>query len=886
MTWDSWLKRRRWERQMHTEFQFHLENQVNGYIQEGLTREDAQLRAHRDFGAVELMKDECRDQRAFEPVDRFLRNLRHAFRSLSRSPGYCAAAIVTLALGIGANTAIFTALEGVVLKPLPYREPDRLVIALLYNRSLKHATEVSYPDFLDWRRDARSFEQIATFKPAGFDLTGPGLPQHLDGYEVSSDFFSTLGVKLVTGSSFSPDSDRIGGMPAAVISNRLWRERFHSSPAAIGRSIILNGTGFTITGVLPPSFRFENTLADVYTPLGRADPLYQRDRTVHDVICVARLRPGVEIGQARAAMNTLQEHIDELNPTTEKGQGAYLVPLKQEIVGDTGQTLLLLFAAVSLVLLIACANVANLLLARSAVRAREFAVRRALGASRMQIVRQLITESVLLSFAGGFLGLAIAKLTLIAVLLGFPGDLPRVENIGVNTSVLLFAFGLSIAVGILFALVPALKYGSTDLQAGLREGGRGSTANHQRTQSALVVAQIALALVLLSGAGLLFRSMLNLWAVNPGFDTQHIVTFQVGLSPSAAETPAAARVMYEQLTDRIREIPGVEAAAMTALVPLGRNYNSGPFWIGPHRPAVSMAEIPRATYYPIGPDYPRVMHIPLLLGRFLERTDTVHSQLVILVDNQMVRTYFADRDPLGESITIPHWGAQQNVLARIVGVVGHVEQYAMDGSGGGETPQIYFSIYQLPDDAVPAFRQEINFVVRTRLSPATITPSVENAVQAVGTAEPVYNIRTMRDLVSASLSRQRFPMILLVAFAVLALLLASVGIYGLISYSTAQRVPEIGIRMALGAEKRDLLKMLIGQGVRLALVGIAIGAAAAAILTRVLSSFSHLLYRVRTADPLTFVAVSLCLAVAALLACYVPARRAARLDPMAALRHE
>lgn len=821
----------------------------------------------------------------FEPADRLLRNFRHAVRSLSRSPGYCAAAILTLALGIGANTAIFTALEGVVLKPLPYREPDRLVIALLYNRSLKYPTEISYPDFLDWRRDAHSFEQIAAFRPAGFDVTGPGLPQHLDGYEVSSNFFRTLGVKLALGASFSPESDRIGGAPAAVISNRLWRERFHANRAAIGQLIIVNGVGFTITGVLPPSFHFENELAEIYTPIGRGNPLYQTDRTVHDILCLARLRPGMEIGQARAALNALQEHIDELNPTTEKGQSTFLVPLKQEIVGDVGETLVLLFAAVSLVLLIACANVASLLLARSAVRAREFAVRRALGASRMQIVRQLITESVLLSLAGGILGLAVARLTLIALLAAFPGDLPRAGNISLNLPVLLFAFGLSIAIGILFALVPALKYGNTDVQAGLKEGGRGSTASHRRTQSGLVVAQIALALVLLSGASLLFRSMLNLWAVNPGFDTQHVVTFQVGLSASATQTAAATRAGYEQLTDRIRQIPGVEAAAITALVPLGRTYNSGPFWIGPHRPPVSMAQIPRATYYPISPDYPRTMQIPLLLGRFLGQTDDTHSKLVVLVDSQMARTYFRDRNPLGESLTIPHWGAQQNVLARIVGVVGHVEQDGIDGSGG-EKPQIYFSLYQLPNDALPVFRQEMSFVVRTRLSPSAITPLLENTLQALGTVDPVYNVRSMRDLVSASLSRQRFPMILLVAFALSALLLATIGIYGLISYWTAQRAREIGLRMALGAAKENVLRMLVGQGLRLGVAGIVIGGVAAATLTRVFASFSRLLYGVRATDWLTFAAVSLCLLLAALFASYLPARSAARVDPVAVLRHD
>lgn len=567
MQW-AWVRRRRRERQMNAEFQSHLEHRIADLLQSGLSRGEAEERARREFGSLELAKEECRDERAFEPGDRCLRNLRHAVRSLSRSPGYCAAAILTLALGMGANTAIFSALEGVVLKPLPYREPDRLVVALLYNRSLKHPTEASYADFLDWRHDARSFAEISAFMPAGFDLTGPGLPQHVDGYEVSSDFFRTLRVKLEAGSSFSDDSDRLGGMPSAVISNRLWRERFHSSPAALGQSILLDGGAFVVTGVLPADFRFENDLADVYTPIGRANALYQTDRTVHDVLCVARLAPGIDLVHARTQTNILQKHIDDLNPATERGESTYLTPLNTEMVGDVGDTLVLLLAAVSLLLLIACANVASLLLARSAVRSREFAVRRALGASRMQIVGQLITESVLLSFVGGVVGLAVAKLTLWGVLAAFPGVLPRVENIGVNTFVLLFAFGLSIAVGVLFALVPALKYGNTGVQFSLKDGGRGSTANHQRTQSSLVVAQIALALVMLSGGGLLFRSMLKLWAVNPGFDMQHVLAFQVGLSPAVTQTAAGTRAVYEQLTNRIRRIPGVEAAAMTALVPL------------------------------------------------------------------------------------------------------------------------------------------------------------------------------------------------------------------------------------------------------------------------------------------------------------------------------
>ena len=502
----------------------------------------------------------------------------------------------------------------------------------------------------------------------------------------------------------------------------------------------------------------------------------------------------------------------------------------------------------------------------------------------MQIVQQLITESVLLSLTGGVLGLAVAQFGLSAVLATAPGSLPRTENIGVNSSVLLFALGVSIAVGMLFGVVTALKQANADLQEGIREGGRGSTASHQRTQGVLAIAQIALALVLLSGAGLLLRTIHNLWAVHPGFETQHIITFHVGLSPVTTQTPTATRAAYQQLTERIRQIAGVESADMTALLPLGRGNNSGPFWIGPHQPA-SMAEIPRATYYPIGPNYPRTMQIPLLRGRFLTQTDSIHSELVCLVDNLLARTYFPNGIAVGQTVTIPHWGVAGAVAVRIVGVVGHVEQYGMDGAGG-EKPQIYYSFYQLPDEGLPIFRDEVTFAVRTPLSSAAVIPAIENAVYGASGDQPVYNIRTMRELVSGSMARQRFMMILLTAFAGVALLLATIGIYGMISYSTAQRMPEIGIRMALGAERWDVLQMLIGRGLRLALIGVGIGTVAAAILTRVLPSFSHLLYGVRTTDPLTFVSASLCLVLPALCACYFPARRAARLDPMAVLRHD
>jgi len=819
-----------------------------------------------------------------ELLDAFFRDVRYGSRSLRKTPGFAAAAILSLALGIGANTAIFSVLEGVVLDPLPYPHPDRLVVLAVFNRKLKYATYLSYPDFLDWQRSAHSFEQIAAFRPKGFDLSSPGLPEHVDGTEVSSSFLSALGVRPLLGRDFTPDEERTGGAPV-LIGYHLWQERFAGSPAALGRAITLNGADCTIVGVLQPGFHFEDRPVDVYALLGRGEnPAFLRDRTIHDILCIARLRPGVSVSQARAEMNILQERIDRLNPSTERGLAGHVEPLRQLLVGDVGGTLMLLLGAAGLVLLIACANVANLLVARSAARTKEFAVRLAVGASRMRIGRQLIVESVMLSLVGGALGLAVARWAVRAVLLATPGVLPRAGNIALNVPVLLFAFGVSITVGIVFGVWPALKSSKTDVQSGLKEGGRGSTGGAHGTQPVLVVVQIALALVLLAGATLLLRTIHNLWSVNPGFDPRHVITFQVGLSPAVANTPSKARVAYQQLTERIRRIPGVEAADITALVPMGKAFNEGPFWVGPQQPA-SMAEIPRAIYYPSGPDYLRTMSISLLEGRFITRADDVNSQLVVAVDSLLARTYFPGGDAVGKSITIPHWGAARNVAARIVGVVGHVEHYGLDGSMG-EKPQIYYCFYQLPDDALPVFRAEVALAVRTRLDAGIAMQAVRRVVYEASSDQPVYHVHTMDQLVSGSMGRQRLAMLLLVSFALLALLLAFVGTFGVISCSTAQREHEIGIRIALGAARRDVLQMVIGLGLRLALSGIAAGAMAALILTRVLSSFSRLLFGVRVSDPATFLGVAFVLLAIALLACYIPARRASQVDPIIALRHE
>ena len=794
------------------------------------------------------------------------------------------AAVATLALGIGANTAIFSVLEGVVLVPLPFPHPNRLVTVALFNRNLGYATYLSYPDFLDWQRGAHSFEQIAAFAAEGFDLTAPGIPKRLRGKEVSASFFSTLGVRLALGRSFSLEEDEVGGAPAAVISERLLAERFGGSASALGKTLTLDGVNYTVVGALPGGFRFDEDQADVYTPIRRWNPLYANDRTVHDILCVARLRPGVGVDEARAEMNTVQEHTDELYPAAERGLGAYVAPLKQELTGDIGGTLLLLLGAVGLVLLIACMNVANLMLARSAARMREFAIRLALGANRRQIAWQGAIESILLSTAGGLLGVVIARWSVKAALAAAPGTVPRSDQIGMHAPVLLFALALSLATGYLSGLLPILQSLKADVQSALKMGGRGVLGGQPRTQQVLVVMQVAMALILLAGGGLLLRTIRNLSAVNPGFQARNVVTFQVGLPREAALRPEGIRTAYRRMTERIRQIPDVSAADITALVPLGGAHNEGPFWVGAHPPA-SMAEIPRAIYYPIGPDYLSAMEIPLVRGRPLSRADNRDASLVALVDTLLARRYLPGQDAVGQSITIPHWGAAQNVSAQIVGVVGHVEHYGLDGAGG-EKPQIYFSLYQLPNEAMAVFRSEITVVVRTRAPGVNLMAELKTALHEAGNDQPIYSVRTMPELVLQSMGRQRFPMLLLVTFAGLALLLAIVGIFGVISYATARRANEIGIRMALGATKADILGMVTGQGLRLALAGIGVGVAGSLILTRVVSRFTRLLYGVSAGDPATLLAVSAILTAAALLASYVPARQAAGLEPTVSLRQD
>jgi putative ABC transport system permease protein len=866
--------KRKLERELDEEIRAHLEMQIEENMRRGMNLNEARYQALRKFGGVEQVKESYRERRSLPLVESTLQDLRYGLRMLRHNPGFALIAVITLALGIGANTAIFSVLQSVVLAQLPYDQPERLVMIWQKNHRGFHIY-VSGPNFLDWKRSSRSFERIAGIQWQSHNLTSPGSAQHVEGREVSSNFFSTLAIKLALGREFSAQEEQ-AGTPVVIISDSLWKNRFSGVSDAIGKTIMMDGVDYTVVGILPAGFRFMSE-ADVYTPLGRVET---HDRSVHGgILCIGRLKPEVTAEQAQADMHIIQNSLNQLYPNANSGLSVDVVSLKQEIVGETDKTLFLLLGAVALVLLIACANVANLLLARSAARRSEFAVRLALGASRARIVSQLITESLILSLAGGILGFFIAVYGVRPVLAALPENLPRSEEIGVNFPVLLFAFGLILVVGVLFGILPAFRSSRTDLQTVIRQGGRGSVRGHNRAQSLLVIGQLALTLLLLTGASLLFRTVHKLWSVDPGFDTRHIITFKVGLSPSVTKTPQSTRIAYRQLIDRIGSIPGVDAVDLASGVPLARQVGYGPFWVGDAKPA-SISEAPRTVAYIAGPNYFRVMGIPLLRGRFFTPQDTTESEPVVIIDSFLANAHFSGKDPIGKTISFPETGAW-----RIIGVVGHVDHVELGKPDQYSQSQAYASFYQVPDRFIPIWRSAM-IVVRTQLDTATLLPAIKKEVYGAANDQPIYDVRTIEKIVTDSMSSQRLVMILFGAFALLALSLAAVGIYGVLSYLTTLRAGEIGIRMALGAEQGDVLRMVLAQGMRLAVAGIVIGIIAALILGRLLSSFARLLYGVGSSDPLTLITVSLALIGATLLACYVPARRAANVDPMITLRSE
>jgi predicted permease len=808
-------------------------------------------------------------------------DVKYAVRMLAKNPGFALIAILTLALGIGANTALFSVVNGVLLNPLPFANPSRLS-AIHWKTPQFDQASITYPNFLDWQRDNRTFEAMAAYREMDFSLTGYGDPQRLHGQQISAEFFPLLGIQPILGRMFRREEDQVGAAPVALIGDGFWKSKFAASPDVIGKSLLLNNTAFTVIGVVTGRTPlFDPTVMDVYVPIGQwADPTFRDRKIGMGTQGLGKLKAGVSLQQASADMQSVARNLAATYPDADKGTTITLHPLKKDIVGDVQPALFILLGAVGFVLLIACANVANLLLARSAGRAREFAIRAALGASQFRVIRQLLTESVLLGIAGGVLGLLLAKWGTSAVLAALPAALPRADNIHLDAGVLLFTLGISVFAGAIFGLAPALRTARPDVAGTLKEGGRGSSGARHRTQNVFVVIEMALSLVLLVGAGLMIRTLAALGSVDPGFNSRNVLTFALGLSPARMSTPDKIRTALRYATASFASVPGVEAAsAFGGGIPM-QGDSELPFWReGQPRPATD-GDMNFALWYPVQPQYLQVMGTPLIRGRFISAQDTENAPPVIVIDQNFARQYFPHEDPVGKRINI----GLINGIAEIVGVVGHVKHWGLADKGHQNLQsEFYSSIVQLPDQVLPLAAGGIGMVVRTSGNPDAFISAIRQASSKFDGGQVVYDFTPMTKIVSDSIATQRFTMILLGIFSALALVLSSVGIYGVISYLVGQRTHEIGIRMALGAQRRDVMRMVLGEGLRVALAGVAVGIVAALGLTRLLT---QMIFGVRAVDPLTFAGVGFLLMFVALAACYIPARRAMRVDPIVALRYE
>ncbi|HEY7893548.1 MAG TPA: ABC transporter permease [Gemmatimonadaceae bacterium] len=813
-------------------------------------------------------------------MNTLIQDTRYAIRTLLRSPAFAAIAILTLALGIGANTALFSVVNGVLLDPLPYPDPGRLV-ALYGKAPGADHSPISYPNFLDWQRDTRSFSSIALYHNEDYNFTGAGEAERVSGYMISASFFHTLGVRPMLGRGFRTDEDVVGAAPVVVLGAGLWHRRFGGSPSVIGSSIDLNGTAYTVIGVMSPDFTFYGHDRDVYTPIGQwNDPTFLDRNAVFSSGMVGRLAPGVTLAQATADLQNVAAHLAEEYPEADKGVGATAVALQDDQVGSVQPVLLVLLGAVAFLLLIACANVANLLLARSTARSREFAIRVALGASHGQVVRQLLTESVLLAGAGGALGLLFATWSKRAVLGALPAALPHTRALSLDTRVLVFTIGISLFAGIVFGLAPALKASRINLQDVLKEGGRGSSGVRHRLQRVFVAAQVAMALVLLVGAGLMMRSLAALWHVDPGFDASHAVTFSLSMPASYSTASADTRARLRAFDAKMLTLPGVDAVSATlGSRPMVHNSTEA-FWVEGRPKPANLNDMNQALFYLAEDGFQRAMGVRLERGRFITPQDDEHAPTVIVIDSVFAHTYFPNEDPIGKRIHLATFGAE----AEVVGVVDHVRQWGLDTDASSAIEaQFYFPFMQLPDKIMRLAATGVAVVLRTRGDPAAVMGPVRQAVAQIDPRDVIYNASTMRDVLANSLAARRFLMVLLGVFAALALALACVGIYGVIAYLVGQRTNEIGVRMALGAQRVDVLRLVVGEGARMAMVGAAVGILAALAVTRLMA---HQLFGVSAHDPLTFAGVALLLMLVAILACYLPARRATRVDPVVALRNE
>jgi putative ABC transport system permease protein len=815
-------------------------------------------------------------------METLIQDLRYGVRILLKERALTIVAVLALTLGIGANTAIFSVINAVLIRPLPYPQSARLM--RIYEKSPdSEISSVSYPNFLDWRQQSETFEDMSTFRAQGFNITGNQGPERVPGNLVSGNLFSVLRIQPVVGRSFLPEEDRPGGSPVAVISYGLWQRRFGGDQNVVGEPLMINGKAHTLVGVLPASFSFYSP-SDVFIPIGSQNNPTLQARALHvGINVVGRLKAGASIEQARAEMESIAAALAKQYPDSNQGYSAVVSPMHEDLVGDVKPLLFVLLGAVGFVLLIACANVANLMLARAASRQKEMAVRAALGGSRARIIRQLLAESVLLAIISGAHGLLLALWGTSALTAAIPTTLPRAAEIGIDYRVLLFTLGISLLTGLIFGLAPAWQASKPNLNESLKEGGRVSADAGHYVRRLLVISEVALALVLLIGAGLMIRSLLHLRSISPGINPKNVLTMKIPLLPSTYNEAAKIRNFYQQLLERTNGVSGVEAAGITADMPLTGAESQVQFWLGGGaRPAPDAMKA--ALFCPTSAGYAEAMGIQLLQGRFIGPRDLSDSPKVAVIDENLARGLFPNEDPVGKQLSIKGFFKLPDLVCEIVGVVNHVKHLGLDVDSQQKVQyQIYYPYTQVPDLLLPKMVDNITLVARTQSDPMAIAPDVKNQVLALDKDQPVNNIRTMEQIVSTSIAQQRFSLLLLGIFAGIALTLAAVGVYGVMNYTVAQRTQELGIRMALGARPGDVLRLIVGQGMTLAVIGVALGLVAAFALTRLMAS---LLFGVSASDPATFMVVAILLVAVALAACFIPARRATKVDPMIALRYE
>jgi predicted permease len=862
MNWWKRLSRRtQMEAQLEKELTFHLEQHTALLIARGIAPDEARRQARLALGGPEQVKEQCRDARGTRWLEDFLQDTRYALRTFRRNPGFTLIALLILSLGIGATTVMFAVINSVLLRPLSYPQSDRLLTLRVSTEQIGELWGFSNFDFGDVKRESKTVT-LAAWTYAGGTISGRGEPEYVNGRNISADLFSMLRISPLQGRAFSPDEDRPGATPVAMISYGLWQRDFGGQQSAIGEPLVYEGKPYTIVGIAPADFQLDGD-ADVFTPLGQrqnTDPRMQnrRARFLH---VLARLQPGFELAEARAELALIAQHLAAEYPESNSGLGMTAYPLQKELVGDIGSTLWLLLCAVALVLLIACVNIASLLLARAVSRERELAMRVALGAARSRLARQCLTESAILGLGGGLLGVLLALLSVNPFVAFWPGNLPRAEEVHLDWRVLIFAVIASLVSGLLFGLAPALRVPVHNVEQTLRAGARSITGSSRRLHSAFVISEIALAVVLLVSAGMLGHTLLALSSLDPGFNVHNVITAHFALSPTILENPEQIRQAWQDVLDRARRVPGVESATLADIIPMRVGENSLPYWTSATPPPPNQEPIALASC--ISPDYLKVMDIPLRKGRFFNEHDRIGSEPVIVIDDNLAEHAFGTQDAVGKRIWIPAMSG--SVL--VVGVVGHVRHWGLASDDQSRVrDQMYYPFAQVPAPLLHLFSSVMSIAARTNVPPLNVVDPLRRELRGAANDQALYEVHTMEELVSASLARQRFLLLLFGIFAGLALLLACIGIYGVLAYLTGQRVPEIGVRMTLGAKPLDIIRMVLGESLAMIFVGVGVGTLAAVAAGRILN---RLVEGMRSADASTFAITIPILVIAALFASFV-----------------